>query len=159
MKDKDRTKEQLVRELVELRRQRAELIEDVAKRKQTGGVLQQSEERYKGLFNATSDGIFRVDADGIFTLMNAAGARIFGYETSEEIIGRPALECWRDPRDRNAYVAALKKKKSLSAYPIAAKKKNGDPIELESSNRIVEDANGRFLGDEGIMRDVTEKKR
>ncbi|MGO9612311.1 MAG: response regulator [Dissulfurispiraceae bacterium] len=159
MKDKDRTKEQLVRELVELRRQRAELMEDVTERKQVEAALRQREERYKSLFNATSDGIFQVDADGIFTLMNIAGARIFGYETPEEIVGRPALECWRDPKDRNAYVAALKKKKSLSAYPIAAKKKNGDPIELESSNRIVEDADGRFLGDEGIMRDVTEKKR
>ncbi len=90
--------------------------------------------------------------------MNPAGARIFGYETPEEIIGRHVLEYWRDPKDRDAYRAELRTTKSVSAYPIRAKKKNGEPIELETSSRIIEDEQGNFLGIEGILRDVTERR-
>lgn len=132
---------------------------DITERRRADEALRESEEKYKSLFDSTQDGIFQVDSDGYFTLMNRAGARIFGYETPEEIIGRNALEYWRDPGDRAAYRGELKIRKSLSAYPMKAKKRNGDPIELESSSRIIEDAGGNFLGIEGILRDVTERKQ
>lgn len=131
---------------------------DITERKKAEEALRRSEEKYRGLFDSTRDGIFQVNADGIFTLMNMAGARIFGYESPDEIIGRPALQHWRDRKDRDAYRAELRTAKSVSAYPIRARKKNGEPIELESSSRIIEDEQGNFLGIEGILRDVTERR-
>jgi PAS domain S-box-containing protein len=122
-------------------------------------AIRSSEERYRNIFNSTLDGIYEVNAEGIFTHMNPAGARIFGYSSSEEIIGRKALKFWRDPRDREAFRTELKLKKTVSAYYMAARKKNGEPLELESSSRIIEDGEGNFLGIEGILRDVTERKR
>jgi diguanylate cyclase (GGDEF)-like protein/PAS domain S-box-containing protein len=133
------------------------VVRDITERKQAAEKLRKSEEKYRGLFDSTLDGVFQVNADGIFILMNMAGARLFGYETPEEIIGKPALEYWRDPKDKDAYLAELGTAKSVSAYPIRAKKKNGEPIELETSIRIVEDEQGNFLGVEGILRDVTER--
>jgi hypothetical protein len=41
---------------------------------------------------------------------------------------------------------------------MAARKKNGEPVELESSSRIIEDREGNFLGIEGILRDVSERR-
>jgi diguanylate cyclase (GGDEF)-like protein/PAS domain S-box-containing protein len=139
-------------------RQVVHITRDITERKRSDEALRQSEERYKNLFDSTLDGIFQANAEGFFTLMNRAGARIFGYETPEEIIGRNALEYWRDPKDRDVYRAELKIRKSVSAYPMKARKKNGDPIELESSSRIIEGDSGNFLGIEGILRDVTERK-
>jgi PAS domain S-box-containing protein len=118
-----------------------------------------SEKKYKDLFNSTLDGIFQVDAEGAFILMNPAGARIFGYENPDEIIGRNALEFWRDPKERDVYREELQTRKKLSAYPMRAKKKNGELIELESSTRIMEDEKGSLLGIEGILRDVTARIR
>jgi PAS domain S-box-containing protein len=120
--------------------------------------IRSSEERYRNIFNSTLDGVYEVNAEGVFTNMNAAGARIFGYSSPEEILGRKALEYWRDPRDREAFRAELKLKKSLGTYPMAAKKKDGEPLELESSSRIIEDREGNFLGITGILRDVTERR-
>ncbi len=94
-----------------------------------------------------------------FVMMNPAGARIFGYESPEEIIGRNALEYWRDPRDRDAFRAELKIRKSVSGYHMRARNKNGKSIELESTSMIREDENGNFLGIDGILRDVTERVR
>ncbi len=139
-------------------RQVVHVTRDITERKQADEALRKSEERYKTLIDSTRDGIFQVNAEGFFTMMNRSGAGIFGYETPEEIIGRNALEYWRDPKDRDVYRAELKIRKSVSAYPMKARKKDGEPVELESSSRIIEDESGNFLGIEGILRDVTERK-
>jgi PAS domain S-box-containing protein len=135
------------------------VVRDITERKEAEEVLQRSEKQYKDLFDSTLDGVYQVDADGVFILMNPAGARIFGYETPEEMIGRNALEYWRDPKDRDVFRAELKVKKRVTTYHMKAKKKTGESIELESSSRIIEDEKGDFLGVEGILRDVTERKQ
>ena len=134
-------------------------IRDVTERKRAEENHREDEKKYKELFDSTLDGIYQVDADGVFVMMNPAGARIFGYESPEEIIGRNALEYWRDPKDRDAFRAELKIKKSVSGYHMRARNKNGKPVELESTSIIREDANGNFLGIDGILRDVTERMR
>jgi PAS domain S-box-containing protein len=131
----------------------------ITERKQTEELLRESEKKYKDLFDSTLDGMYQVNTEGIFVLMNPAGARIFGYESPGEILGKNALEFWRDPKDRDVYREELKRQRKLSAYPMRAKKKNGEPLELESSTRIIEDDKGNFLGIEGILRDVTDRKR
>ncbi len=132
---------------------------DVTEHMLASARLNVSEQRYRVLFDSTMDGIYRVNADGVFTEINSAGARIFGHETPDEIIGRHVLEFWRDPRDRDIYIEVLKKKRSVSAYPMKVRKVNGDFRELEASTRIIENRNGNFDGIEGILRDVTERER
>ncbi|HWR58604.1 MAG TPA: PAS domain S-box protein [Thermodesulfovibrionales bacterium] len=121
--------------------------------------VRESERRFKNLVDSTLDGVYRVDAAGNFTSMNQAGARIFGHDSPEEIIGRNALEYWRDTNDRDAFREELKIRKAVSSWHIKAKNKEGKPIELESSSRIIEDENGTFLGIEGILRDVTGRMK
>jgi two-component system, cell cycle sensor histidine kinase and response regulator CckA len=132
---------------------------DISERKKADEALQKSEKKYKDLFDSTLDGIYRMDADGVFILMNPAGAKMFGYESPDEIIGRKALEYWRDPRDRDVFREELKIKKSVSDYRMKLKKKDGEPIELETSSTIKEDKKGALLGMEGIVRDVTERQK
>ncbi|MHB8836493.1 MAG: PAS domain S-box protein [Candidatus Methylomirabilia bacterium] len=120
-------------------------------------ALRASENRYRELFDAASDGIYKTDARGVFTSMNRAGARIFGHESPEEVIGRPALEYWRDPKDRERLRADLEREKSVTSWGIAARKKNGEFLELETSSRILEGDDGAFLGIEGVLRDVTQR--
>jgi len=121
-------------------------------------ALRKSEKKYKELVESTLDGVYQMDADDKFVLMNPAGARMFGYESPDEIIGRKGLDYWRDPGDRDVFRAELKIKKSVSAYHMRLKKKNGEPIDVETSSTIKEDGNGVFLGMEGILRNVTERK-
>jgi PAS domain S-box-containing protein len=91
--------------------------------------------------------------------MNRAGARLFGYESPEEIVGRPVLDFWRDPADRERFRGELALNKSVSSYRVRAKRKNGEFLELETSSRILEGDDGAFLGIEGMLRDVTERMK
>jgi two-component system, cell cycle sensor histidine kinase and response regulator CckA len=131
---------------------------DITERKLAAEALQESEQRYKDLFDSTLDGIFHINSDGFFTRINQAGAKIFGYETPDEMIGLSALQYWKDPRNRNVYLEKLRIKKTLNTYPISVKRINGELRELEASSRIIEDSNGVFLGIEGTLRDVTERR-
>ncbi|MDA8242005.1 MAG: PAS domain S-box protein [Nitrospiraceae bacterium] len=132
------------------------VVSDITEQKRAEEALRKSEKKYKDLFDSAIDGIYHADASGIFTMMNTAGAQIFGYDSPDKIIGRSVLEYWRDPKDRDTFVAELKAKRSLGSYPVPARKKDGEPIELESTSRIIEDEKGNLLGIEGILRDVTE---
>lgn len=126
-------------------------------RKQAEEALLESEKRYRELFDSASDGIYRTDAQGVFTIMNRAGARIFGHENPEEIVGRPARDYWRDPEDRKRFLRELEREKSVRSFRIAARKKGGEFLELETSSRILEGDGGAFLGIEGMLRDVSER--
>jgi len=126
-------------------------------RKTVEGALRESEKRYRDLFEFSIDGVYEVNAAGVFTSMNPAGALIFGHASPDEIMGRSVLDYWRDFRDREVFLRELKDKKTLSAYPVKARKKNGELLELEASTRIVENADGDFLGVQGVLRDVTQR--
>jgi diguanylate cyclase (GGDEF)-like protein/PAS domain S-box-containing protein len=135
------------------------IYEDVTGRKQMEEELRKTETEYKNLFDTSLDGIYQVNAEGVFILMNPAGAKIFGHKDPSEMIGRNALEYWRDPKDRESFRKELKVKKAVSAYHMRARKINGEPIELESSSIMIADENGNFLGIKGILRDITDRKR
>jgi PAS domain S-box-containing protein len=122
-------------------------------------ALKKIEKEYKDLFDSSLDGIYQMDADGVFILINPAGAKMFGYESPDEIIGKKGLDYWRDIRDRDLLISELKIKKSVCNYYLRLLKKNGEPIEIETASTIKLDENGLFLGMEGILRDVTESKK
>jgi PAS domain S-box-containing protein len=124
---------------------------------QSDEALRRSDRKYHELFTSSLDCVYRTDTDGFFTIMNPAGAKIFGRDNPDEIIGRNELEYWRDPKDREAFRAELNIMKKMSGYRMRAKKRDGEPIELEASSRIIEDEKGDLLGIEGILRDITER--
>jgi len=87
MKDKDKTKEQLIKELEELRQRISGLRKLETRFKQTQEEMRESEGRLRAVFNASDEIIFVKDLEGRFTQANAAFSRIF-KRTLEEIIGR-----------------------------------------------------------------------
>jgi len=63
-------------------------IQMALERRHTDSALQASEDRFRSIFGAISEGIFILDAaTGIFIDVNAPGALMFGY-TPDELIGR-----------------------------------------------------------------------
>jgi diguanylate cyclase (GGDEF)-like protein/PAS domain S-box-containing protein len=132
---------------------------EILERRKMEEKLRRGEEKYRRLFDTTTDGVYHADARGILTMINPAGAKMFGFDTPEEMIGLNAGNFWREPEERDIYIAELREKKSASVHPIKAHKRDGTPIELEASARILEDEDGVFLGIEGILRDVTDRRR
>jgi len=91
MKDKYKTKEQLINELAEMRRRIAELEKSETEHKQAEEALRQSENKFRSLAEKSLVGIYLIQ-DGIFRYVNPKLAEIFDYRV-EELIGK------RGPRD------------------------------------------------------------
>ena len=70
MKDQDKSKEELIDEVVELRGYIARLQEAVGKHRKTEEALRESEERYRNIIETIEDGYYEVDIEGNFTLTN-----------------------------------------------------------------------------------------
>lgn len=132
---------------------------DVTDRRRSEEMLRASEKRYRDLFDSSKDGIYQTNANGIFTLINSAGAEILGHKSPKEVIGKPAEDYWLEARDSDAYMAGLREKKYVLSYLLQGKRADGEKADMELTSRIVEDEYGNFLGVEGILRDVTERKR
>jgi diguanylate cyclase (GGDEF)-like protein/PAS domain S-box-containing protein len=103
MKDKDKTKEQLITELVELRQKITELEEMKNKNKTTEKSLLANEKRFRGLFDHMSSGVAIYEAkdngrDFIIKDYNKAGERIEKVK-KKDIIGRSVLKVFPGVKD------------------------------------------------------------
>ncbi len=119
------------------------------------------EERYKNLVELSDDIIYISDRDGKQVFMNDAAYRILEY-TPEEVIGRPFTE-FLHPDDREA---SLQKREELEKLNVDAINfenryvtKIGRTINVLHNVRILRDKHGKFLGTQGIARDITMRKQ
>ena len=103
MKDKDKTKEELITELVELRQKITELEEIKNKNKTTEKNLLENEKRFRRLFDHMSSGVavYEVKDNGgdfIIKDYNKAGERIEKVKR-KDIIGRSVLKVFPGVKD------------------------------------------------------------
>ncbi|HEY9706939.1 MAG TPA: PAS domain-containing protein, partial [Oculatellaceae cyanobacterium] len=63
-----------------------ELANQIAERKQVEKALRQAERKYRSIFENAVEGIFQTTSDGRYIACNPALARIYGYESPEELL-------------------------------------------------------------------------
>ncbi len=120
-----------------------------------------SERNYRELFGALKVGIYQCEpgVEGVFTWVNQACAEMFGYESSEDIIGTKVKDIYVDQGDRKRLVEGLEKEgvwKDFTSYCI---KKNGEKFYTERTSNMVKDDDGVPVRIEGAIRDTTERKK
>ncbi|MCK4309465.1 MAG: PAS domain S-box protein [Candidatus Atribacteria bacterium] len=87
MKDENKTKEQLIQELVKMQKKIANLEEITAKKKQVKTELKESEKKYRDLVEETPIGIANIGLAGKIIYINKRLEKILGY-SREEIVGK-----------------------------------------------------------------------
>lgn len=120
--------------------------------------LLESEWRYRKLFEESQDAIYISGIDGELQSVNQAALDLFGY-TKQEMIGMNVNSLYINPDDRARFMNTIEKIGSVSNYEVKLKKKLGEEIDCFFSTTLRRDAEGKTLGYQGIIRDVTEHKR
>jgi PAS domain S-box-containing protein len=133
MRDKDKTKDQLVKEVTELRQSIAELKASEKKHKKLEATLQENEERFQRLSEASFEGI-AITEKGFFLEINGTFTEMFGYKPSE-IIGQKVLTVVAPE-----YHTLVKN--SISSgydkpYEVECVKKNGERFAVEVCGKTV----------------------
>jgi diguanylate cyclase (GGDEF)-like protein/PAS domain S-box-containing protein len=134
-------------------------VTDITGRRQIEEALRVSERRYRALFERNLAGVYRSTVEGRLLDCNEAFARIFGYASREEVLRQAAWDFFVKPEDREAALAKLIERQSLTNYEICLKRKDGSLVWVLQNENLVEGSDGRLSVIEGTTIDISERKR
>lgn len=137
----------------------AVLEQQVAERTE---ALQQAEEKYRGIFENSVEGIFQSTLDGRFLTANPALAHIHGYESPEAMIAAVTdieHQLYVDPQRRAEFVHLLQAQGIVSEFESQVYRKDGSVIWIAENARAIRDGEGKVVGYEGFVVDITERRR
>jgi len=122
--------------------------------------LKNSEEKYRSLYENMPGVYYRADREGNILMVNPPGAKLLGYNSPEEIIGKNLVkDFYYIPEDRKIFLEELKKRKGIvKDYVVTLKRRDGTPVIVSTSSHHCYDEKGNIIGVEGIFVDITERK-
>ena len=156
--DTRKTKEELLCELLELRRRVEELEKSLSSLKRAESACSQSERKYRSFFEDSRDGMYSTLKDGEITDANSSFLELFDY-AREEIIGKRFGELSVDPADCVRFQEEIEKTGFVKNYEIKFRKKDGTERYCLLTSSVEFGDDGRIVGYHGIIRDVTERKQ
>ena len=133
------------------------IVRDITERKQTEAELRESEKKYRSVIENIQDVFYRSDSEGSLLMGSPSGAKMFGYDTIDEMIGLPLDSFWIDPKDRERLLAQIKATGGVKDFEAVLKRKDGTTFDASFTTHFVFDDYGNFQGTEGIIRDITQR--
>ncbi len=122
--------------------------------------IQQREQDYRNILENIQDAYYRSDAQGNLILASPSFASLLGYASVSELYGKSiARTMYKNPEEREKVLADIRKNSAVTNYEITLKKQDGTPVIVATSSHEYYDADGNYLGVEGIFRDITERKQ
>ena len=144
-----------------LARTNHELQRRIDEHYRTAAALGESERKYRDIYENAVEGIFQTSPDGRMLSANPALARIYGYETQEEVLEAlqdVSQQLYVDPSSRTEFVRLLEKQDVIHSFESEITRKDGRRIWIDETARAVRDGMGHLLYYEGKVEDVTERK-
>ncbi|MGA9533597.1 MAG: PAS domain S-box protein [Anaerolineales bacterium] len=136
---------------------------DITERVAAKQALQDSEERYRSLFNSIRDAILVVDTDRRIIHCNPAFTKMFGYEL-EEIWGKQTDYVYKNPAEFKWLGEELQRMRArdpdgVPRVTVEYRGKSGDVFPGETGLYNLKNTQGEKIGAIGLIRDVTERVR
>jgi PAS domain S-box-containing protein len=137
-------------------------IQDVTEQVASDRAINEAAHLYRDIFENCPWGLFQTTADGRYVTANPALARIYGYQSPSELMGRLTdiggqLYVERDRRA--AFVATMKERGVVHGFESQVYRRDGSIIWITETCREVRASTGRLLYYEGTVDDISERKR
>ncbi|MBN1856626.1 MAG: PAS domain S-box protein [Dehalococcoidia bacterium] len=133
------------------------VVRDVTRTKRAETELRDSEQRFRTLFEQSMDAIYVVDLDGSHIQANAAWLTLFGY-TIDDLSQINIIDIYANPDDRKNLLKAIERA-GVIEDEVRFKKKDGTEFDCERTVIARRNEQGTIVAFQGIMRDVTQRKR
>ncbi|MBF0378079.1 MAG: response regulator [Desulfamplus sp.] len=125
-------------------------------------ALKMAEEKYRGIFNNSLEGIFQTTPAGKLLIANPAFTRILKYDSPEELIASIndlSKDLYVDASRRVELLEILSKQGYIKNFEFKALCKDKSEIDVSINIQVISDSNGNHLYYEGMLEDISEKKR
>jgi PAS domain S-box-containing protein len=137
-------------------------VQDITLWDESAGARAEDENRYRSMFEHAVSGMFRTTPDGKYLAANPALARIYGYDSPDDLlngltdIGR---QLYVDPRRRDEFTRLMHDEGILAGFESPIFRRNGTIIWISETCRAVHAPDGTVLYYEGTVEDISRRKR
>jgi PAS domain S-box-containing protein len=124
--------------------------------------LRADEARFRGMFENAVEGIFQTTAEGRYLSANPALARIYGYDSPEQLmtaLNDISSQLYVLPTRRDDFVEAMQREGCVIDFESEIRRKDGSVIWISENSRAILDAQGRLRCYEGTVMDITRRKQ
>ena len=125
-------------------------------------ALRKAQENLHSIFENAVEGIYQSTPDGRFMSVNPALARMYGYETPEEMIEDVTdirHQVYVNPEDQATFARLMIERGYVQGFEYQIQRRDGSTFWTSENARAVRDPDGTLLHYEGTIQDISEKKQ
>ncbi len=119
------------------------------------------DEMYRSIFENAIEGIFQTTPSGQYLNVNPALAKMYGYDSTEELVERLTAidnQLYVDSRRRDEFIHLMKEHGVVRGFESEIYRKDQSIIWISENARAVRDESGAILYFEGMVEDITDRK-
>ncbi len=131
---------------------------DITQKKQDALALQESEVKFRAIYESFQDIYFRTTPEGIIEMISPSVEELCGYEP-EQILGKMITEFYVYNVARKQSLRQLWRLGSIRNFEVPIIHQDGRRIDFICNIRLLRNAKGVLQGIEGVARDITELRR
>ena len=131
---------------------------DITGRRQAEEALRESEEKHRRIIENMQDAYIRSDEDAEITMASSSAARLFGYGSPEEMVGLSAKALYNIPAQRDTVIRILHEGGEIHDFTAEGLRKDGTTFWFSLNVQFIRDEEGRIRGNEGTVRDISERR-
>ncbi len=120
-------------------------------------ALQESEQRYRGLFEKVPVALYRTTPEGELLDVNLANVRMLGFPDRDALLEVNATDLYLDQDDLKRWRAIADRDGIVRSFSMQLQRSDGKAIWVRNTARAVRDGNGQVLYYEGHLEDITAR--
>jgi len=135
--------------------------DDITERKKAEEALRESEERHRQIFEHAHEGIFQTTPDGKLISMNPAFARMYGYESPEQMkeeVTDIGSQLYAESEERADLTRLLTERGSVEGRETRFKRRDSSTLWVSMNAHVVRDPDGEVILFEGTTEDITKRR-
>ena len=137
-----------------------ELNSEIEERKKIEDNLREAEEKYRKIFENAIEGIFQTKSDGVLIGANPAMARMFGYDSADEMMAEINYisDVYVDKDARKPFVHEITQNGKIFNFETQLYKQDKEKYWVSISAHLIHGENGNEDHYEGMLMDITARK-
>ena len=122
-------------------------------------ALQEFKQSYYRFFERVPLGLYRLDADGVIVEANSTLAKMLGYDQQQDLQGKNIFEYYSEPEVYLLWQQQLGGQEAVAEFTGQIRNLNQELIWVSHHAIAVKDAQGKLIGYEGAIADITANKQ